>query len=438
MFLFDAWGHGVAANDNWLFSPLPQILAGTLRGQTPGVFLLGVSPADDDPLGILGEIFPDVDSGISEPSGLSRFDPLLDWSRDFTAAGGNYMIALTGAAGLVEPPLLLGDYNQNHGVDAADYTVWRDNLGANIALPNEDPAQTPGSVTPEDYDVWKLHFGEMAPGSSARAIAGVPGTGEAAVPEPASFLLCVFAAAWMLIHRLARPTAEQGHWKVAIWVALLLLLFPRSPAVLAQCERPMIESQPQSQTVNVGCDVRFFVEVTGTEPLVYQWRKDSTPIPGAVDPSFSIFAVQLGDAGDYGVWSVNPCGAAMSDTASLTVILAGDYNQNGVVDAADYTVWRDNLGANVALPNEDPDQTPGWVTAEDYDVWKTHFGQTAGSGSFAAVRHPQSDLDRAIPEPATLALLLIGSALLTLRRRVPGRTAHGRHGSAYATWDSQA
>ena len=54
----------------------------------------------------------------------------------------------------------------------------------------------------------------------------------------------------------------------------------------------------------------------------------------------------------------------------------GDYNGNGVVDAADYTIWRDHLGQSVTLPN---DSTPGTVTAADYDVWKANFGLTANS-----------------------------------------------------------
>jgi hypothetical protein len=73
-----------------------------------------------------------------------------------------------------------------------------------------------------------------------------------------------------------------------------------------------------------------------------------------------------------------------------TTPLLGDYNNNHVVDAADYTVWRDNLNKSVTLPN---DSTPGTVVAADYDVWKSHFGQTA-SGA-------------AVPEPTTLALNLI-------------------------------
>ncbi|MEM8864125.1 MAG: choice-of-anchor Q domain-containing protein, partial [Planctomycetota bacterium] len=52
----------------------------------------------------------------------------------------------------------------------------------------------------------------------------------------------------------------------------------------------------------------------------------------------------------------------------------GDYNRDGVVNAADYTVWRDTLGANVApLTGADGDGD-GQVTVDDYNVWRTHFG----------------------------------------------------------------
>ena len=56
----------------------------------------------------------------------------------------------------------------------------------------------------------------------------------------------------------------------------------------------------------------------------------------------------------------------------------GDYNNNGAVDAADYTTWRDLLGQSVTLPNEDPTMTPGSVTQDDYLVWTTNFGNTGG------------------------------------------------------------
>ena len=40
-------------------------------------------------------------------------------------------------------------------------------------------------------------------------------------------------------------------------------------------------------------------------------------------------------------------------------ILLGDYNGNGIVDAADYTVWRDHLGQTYALQNRDPGERAG-------------------------------------------------------------------------------
>jgi hypothetical protein len=69
--------------------------------------------------------------------------------------------------------------------------------------------------------------------------------------------------------------------------------------------------------------------------------------------------------------------AAVSGTGLLRVIhLLGDYNDNGTVDAADYTVWRNRLGGASSLPN---DNTAG-VGPDDYARWKTNYGQTVGNG----------------------------------------------------------
>jgi hypothetical protein len=69
--------------------------------------------------------------------------------------------------------------------------------------------------------------------------------------------------------------------------------------------------------------------------------------------------------------------------------LPGDYNGNGVVDAADYTVWRNKLGQSISLVGEDPNATtPGYVDEEDYDFWRANFGNTAGGAALAAVPEP--------------------------------------------------
>jgi hypothetical protein len=83
----------------------------------------------------------------------------------------------------------------------------------------------------------------------------------------------------------------------------------------------------------------------------------------------------------------------------LPLTLFGDYNQNGIVDAADFTVWRDKLGQSILLPN---DSTPGTVTHADYAVWRAHFGQTVGGGAAAGVT-------ALIPEPETFVMLILAA-----------------------------
>lgn len=84
---------------------------------------------------------------------------------------------------------LLGDYNNNNQVDAADYTVWRDHLGSTTALPNDS---TPGSVTIEDFAVWKTNFGMSA---------GSGGLAGATVPEPAGMALAMSALFGIMLCR---------------------------------------------------------------------------------------------------------------------------------------------------------------------------------------------------------------------------------------------
>jgi hypothetical protein len=97
---------------------------------------------------------------------------------------------------------------------------------------------------------------------------------------------------------------------------------------------------------------------------------------------------------------------------SDVVGVPGDYNNNGVVDTADYVLWRKGG------PLQNEVNTPGTVDASDYDAWRARFGKiTAGSGS--------GSLDGgAVPEPSTslLASLAIATtaAIGRGRRSSPG------------------
>jgi hypothetical protein len=95
--------------------------------------------------------------------------------------------------------------------------------------------------------------------------------------------------------------------------------------------------------------------------------------------------------------------------------LAGDYNNNGVVDAADYTVWRDHLGdLDETAINDNGDG--GGITMSDYTYWKDNFGNTLqGSGQGNAQL-------ASVPEPASAALFLMLTGSLLFRWDSRGRT----------------
>ncbi len=84
--------------------------------------------------------------------------------------------------------------------------------------------------------------------------------------------------------------------------------------------------------------------------------------------------------------------------------VAGDYNGNGVVDAADYVQWR-NGGP---LQN---DPTPG-VQPADYNFWRSRFGAIAGVGSGVAGGVPEPSA----PTLIMCSVLVFGSWLRTWRR----------------------
>jgi hypothetical protein len=117
--------------------------------------------------------------------------------------------------------------------------------------------------------------------------------------------------------------------------------------------------------------------------------------------------------------AINPFGlparGAINGIQLVSVSAAGptgDYNGNGVVDAADYVVWRDTFGQAAAPPGSGADGNGnGTIDPGDFDFWKSRFGNSvpgAGLGSSSV-----------IPEPGSLSLLvvLVSVALCNGNRR---------------------
>jgi hypothetical protein len=94
-------------------------------------------------------------------------------------------------------------------------------------------------------------------------------------------------------------------------------------------------------------------------------------------------------------------GALAINAAAVDASLPGDFNGDGTVDAADYTVWRDGLGST--------------YTQAHYTEWKNHFGQSAGSAAYAAAT--------TVPEPAGIVLVM-GGIFALLARQSLRRSRH--------------
>ena len=122
---------------------------------------------------------------------------------------------------------------------------------------------------------------------------------------------------------------------------------------------------------------------------------------------------------DSNVTLLPPSGVVTSSnltSLTLTAVPTGDYNNNGLIDAADYVVWRQTLGQTGAGLAADGNGD-NMVDQTDYEVWRSHFGQTAGSGAGAAAL-------AAVPEPASALLLMLGGVARGRRaRRVAPRTS---------------
>ena len=121
-----------------------------------------------------------------------------------------------------------------------------------------------------------------------------------------------------------------------------------------------------------------------------------TTTGGIVDNSLSL---SLAGAGAGSFTGVSVVGNNLMLLVGGSTSVPGDYNGNGSVDAADYTVWQDSIGETVTNGTGADGVADGTINNLDYLFWKTQF-TNAGSGSGSGA---------AVPEPSSLALVLLAA-----------------------------
>ncbi|MBK7998771.1 MAG: metallophosphoesterase, partial [Verrucomicrobia bacterium] len=95
-----------------------------------------------------------------------------------------------------------------------------------------------------------------------------------------------------------------------------------NPAFLFVLSPPSIVTHPSDIVAIAGTTVALGAQATGTQPLIYQWVKNGTPINGANSAAIDFSSVQIPDRGRYYLTVRNDFGATTSQVAQLDVFFA--------------------------------------------------------------------------------------------------------------------
>lgn len=123
----------------------------------------------------------------------------------------------------------------------------------------------------------------------------------------------------------------------------------------------------------------YLTDVSADNNAGHNWLRSADGVGGASIPTGPTFNSAEDTTPDVG------------SPGSVPVVggLAGDYNDNGTVDAADYSVWRDTVGSTTDFRADGSGPSvgvpDGVVDVLDFDFWKANFGNSLGSGSSSLV-----------------------------------------------------
>jgi hypothetical protein len=134
-----------------------------------------------------------------------------------------------------------------------------------------------------------------------------------------------------------------------------------------------------------------------TEPFTIR-RLGISPT-GAAMPNADLLGFGQGAGGEIYAMFDN---GQIFELRPIVIPAPGDYNDDGIVDAADYVVWRKNVGTNNTLPNDAIGNTIG---PAHYEQWRANFGKTASRAVGGS---------HAVPEPASTGVLILSAIALKL------------------------
>lgn len=142
-----------------------------------------------------------------------------------------------------------------------------------------------------------------------------------------------------------------------VWSLLLLMVAACTPgSAQTTSGPPAIVTQPQSVSPRSGDDITLSVAATGSMPLLYQWRFNQTPIPGATNASLRFPSIHFTNSGAYQVVVNNSFGVVTSAVATVSVddhlfFRVLELRTNSVVAIDSYPIAGYDLGVLAAGSN---------------------------------------------------------------------------------------
>jgi hypothetical protein len=163
-----------------------------------------------------------------------------------------------------------------------------------------------------------------------------------------------------------------------------------------------VDSDPNTGTQTLSVTEDFSDEQWHT--IALDWVVPGIVTGHATDGNFSDVRVSIN------AFTTLIEGQVRIDNVSVIRPVPGDYNENGIVDAADYVIWRGTNGSTTDLRanGDDTGASMGVIDQADYNFWRANFGNGA-TGAGAALS------GSVVPEPSTALQFLSLAAAFAIR-----------------------
>jgi hypothetical protein len=155
---------------------------------------------------------------------------------------------------------------------------------------------------------------------------------------------------------------------------------------------PLNLAEARNLPIDTITDAMIELDIVGDLLSVYLWRPDETrptePVVTANDSTYGSGRAGIVHNENHDTVPGAFRFAAAQDTPFVDA-LAGDFNNDGSVDAADYVVWRKSRGSQ-----------------DDYNLWRANFGRPEAPAAVS-----QAGASAVVPEASSIVLVLFTAAL---------------------------